>query len=140
MEQLQEASDEGIELFVSIPVYSSDPHFLRAMQQRSKGEDFRSIKRQARSERTIVSVSNQLVHCVNQGSKGQMDGKGGLCGSHVLPEREQSRFTSSPSSSSLSSSSLSSSVSDLFTFDENDMMEFIDERSKPRYRLLTEFY
>ncbi|MCO5572338.1 hypothetical protein L7F22_026091 [Adiantum nelumboides] len=138
MEPQWEATDAaGIELFISIPIHSSDPHFLREMHHTNKGDDFRSIKRKARLDRAVI---NQLIDCVNQGPKEEMDERGATCGSDILLGSKKSGFTSSPSSSSMSSSSLSSSVSDLFTLDEKDMMEFIDERSKPRFRLLTELY
>ncbi|MCO5550356.1 hypothetical protein L7F22_003840 [Adiantum nelumboides] len=136
MEPQWEATDAaGIELFISIPIHSSDPHFLREMHHTNKGDDFRSIKRKARLDRVVI---NQLIDCVNQGPKEKMNERGATCGSDI--ESKQNGFTSSPSSSSMSSLSLSSSVSDLFTLDEKDMVEFIDERSKPRFRLLTELY
>lgn len=137
----QEGGDASIELFITIPIHCSDPLFLRALHRGGKGEDFRSIKRQARADlvsakqakKTRAGVKRQTVSEVQKASYN-------VCDMEMGQKQQETISSSCPSSTSSSSTSSLSSMSDLFIIDENDMVEFIDERSKPRFRLLAELY
>lgn len=138
----QQAGDAGIELFVSIPIHASDPLFLRALHRR-KGEDFRSIKRRARSDMAMAEVALEAKSVGGGGRRGKRMVLPETDGDGVSAQKTYTQLYKNAACNihqeSVSSSSSSSSTSDLFIINEKEM-DFADERSKPRFRLVTELY
>ncbi|KAH7295846.1 hypothetical protein KP509_27G068300 [Ceratopteris richardii] len=108
-------------------------------QQRSKWKNANSIRKQSFADVALSGLPGIQAACpLNSTSKGPTD-KDITCSGEISSGINCGGYSLSALRPS-SSSSLSSSISDLFTFEDVDSVESVDDRVRPRFRFLSDLY